>query len=1676
MKTTLGLCATAAVLFGAAPTPLNAALPANFPGVTVTTYVTNKVADGCIFLAVASETPGVGTYQMILQNDGTPVWYEENTNTHAIYDFKVLPNGHLHSAPFIEAHRWTDGGDVVHEIRDEGYHLREILAGGNGYVADGHDFQWLPNGHVLQLGYTLSEVDVSEFLAGGHPAARISGGIVQELDLQRNVVWQWRTWDHFNFADRVTSQSEVIDAFHLNGVQLDEDGQLIVGTPMELRKLDRQTGEILWTLGGPDNQFVPVGPGASVDHWAGHGAHRLENGNVLFYNHADSSETVSSKVHEYRLDEVAKTATLVWSYAPPALIPAWRNGNAQRLPNGNTLIGWGGAQPGTRIPACTEVTPDGQVVYELYFKAQSPPIESYRAFRFPWPPDQKLEHIDFELAAGNTYVFADTGVTLEVLVGGGGYNEMTVTREPYAPVDPTFAETAPRVLPVRVKLHQSAIPSMTARISFDAASFGFSQPTRLAVYYRAQAGQGIFLPQTTDFNPVTQQLRTTVQLTSSAGDFGEFIFGYPDVADVPYPPLLAEVENDRGVQTNEVVAPKLAMSGTVYPVNQELPVVLSWSPKGFARWYELQIAEEPSFANPVVAEPYLTSAFFVWGDAPPGTTYYYRVKTQNDGGASDWSAGAFETVAPRVQVAVPNSGENWLRGLDYFIQWQDNLAESVVIDLYKDGAFLRSLNTNSSAGAYQWEVDLDLVPGNDYSVRVRSSTDATVFDSSDLAFSIADTVPVTLASDPAGLVINVDGADYTAPAEFNWQPGSTHSLGAASPQSGPDPHTRYVFGAWSDGGAQNHSVTVPSSMTRYTATFSKQYQLDLAVTPEAAGTVSASPAGPWYDAGQPVSLTVQTDPGYRLLFWTGVVESQAGDTAQVAMSDYRNITATCATSDARPAPPITVHARNNPTPGHILLATWDRNTPRKYDNFLFVLDNQGHILKSLRVNGAPFDFQQQPNGQFSYAEGDFAGPAPTPTEVLTHHVLDADLSVIDSFQMKNGYQTDFHEFLLLPNGHAAMMSYTYLTYDMSSLVPGGKPNAQLVINILQEQDPEKNVVFEWRNIDHIPITDTDLNLTDGRINYSTLNGFELDNDGSYLASFRNHSEIMKISRSTGEVLWRWGSPRSEFTLVGEQEDNAPYYFARQHDIRRLPNGHVSLFDNGEFHSPPYSRAVEYRLDEANRTATLVSERRYPAGNIIAASAGSAQWMPDGGWFLCYGILHPLSPVKRQLVEYHADGTPALEIALPNNVIAYRARKLTGNPTPIIVSRSGWVEGQTVVFNDSDAVSGVALQIHSLEGAPDWGGVVKRESFAPLRPSFLGKAPRVLPLRVTLTGSPAATLGADILFDATSFGFANEDDRFGYVDPNALTVYRRSSEGGSAFVPLPTHYDSSAKQLRASITELGEFILGFPDAEEIPNPPILIAPEPGSTVNQELAVAFAWTSRGFARVSHLQIARDSDFTDRVVDEPSLTEYHYTWTSASFDTAYFYRVRITNEGGQSDWSAASFQTVPPGIRVTSPNGGESWRRGLKYFIRWEDNLADTVNIDLYQGGSFLREIVANTRTGAYEWEAGLDLVPGGDYSIRVSSATHSELFDDSDQPFRVVDAPLVDAASITRLADGRVQFGLTAPGSAQVTVWGTTTLSSASWEALGIVAITDGSGVFTDPSAPGSPWRFYRVSAP
>ena len=342
-------------------------------------------------------------------------------------------------------------------------------------------------------------------------------------------------------------------------------------------------------------------------------------------------------------------------------------------------------------------------------------------------------------------------------------------------------------------------------------------------------------------------------------------------------------------------------------------------------------------------------------------------------------------------------------------------------------------------------------------------------------------------------------------------------------------------------------------------------------------------------------------------------------------------------------PEITVLTRDNPNQGYIFLCNFLKFSPGSNTPYLMVLDNKGRPLLYKRSIIPCLDFKVQNNNTFTYFVG-------APVEKF--YSTKPDFEPLDSFYCGNGYTTDTHELLLLPDNKAYMMSYDSQRVDMSQIVQGGDTNAIVIGLIIQEIDENKNVIFQWRSWDHFEITDaTHEDLLAHVIDYVHGNAIDLDSDGHVLISSRHLDEITKINRQTGEIIWRWGGKHNEFTFIDDTIG-----FSHQHNIRRISNGHYTIFDNGNFHSPPFSRALEYSLDQTNKTATLVWQYR-DTPDIFAFAMGNAQRLDDGNTVIGWGSANPT------MTEVRPDGTKALEITFAPTVVSYRTFKFTWAGAP-----------------------------------------------------------------------------------------------------------------------------------------------------------------------------------------------------------------------------------------------------------------------------------------------------------------------------------------------------------------------------------------------------------------------------
>jgi hypothetical protein len=203
--------------------------------------------------------------------------------------------------------------------------------------------------------------------------------------------------------------------------------------------------------------------------------------------------------------------------------------------------------------------------------------------------------------------------------------------------------------------------------------------------------------------------------------------------------------------------------------------------------------------------------------------------------------------------------------------------------------------------------------------------------------------------------------------------------------------------------------------------------------------------------------------------------------------------------------------------------------------------------------------------------------------------------VLRSFTPTAPLFTDPHEALLTgegtPDERVHLFGYESRTVELSPL--GLTGTGAIVGHTLQRLLPDGTAEFSWSAFDHLGLDELVNPSTPGSPvghDYDHPNSIDIDPDGNYLVSWRNLDAVLLIDGQTGEILWRLGGTKSDFTFV----DDPLHGFSGQHDARLLPGGHLLLLDNGTLHSPPTTRAAEYALDVDAGTATLVWEFRAPA--------------------------------------------------------------------------------------------------------------------------------------------------------------------------------------------------------------------------------------------------------------------------------------------------------------------------------------------------------------------------------------------------------------------------------------------------------------------------------------------------
>lgn len=115
-----------------------------------------------------------------------------------------------------------------------------------------------------------------------------------------------------------------------------------------------------------------------------------------------------------------------------------------------------------------------------------------------------------------------------------------------------------------------------------------------------------------------------------------------------------------------------------------------------------------------------------------------------------------------------------------------------------------------------------------------------------------------------------------------------------------------------------------------------------------------------------------------------------------------------------------------------------------------------------------------------------------------------------------------------------------------------------------------------------------------------------------------------------------------------------------------------------------------------------------------------------------------------------------------------------------------------------------------------------------------------------------------------------------------------------------------------------------------------------------------------------------------------------------------VHVVGKNGGHNVLSKDINVLLTSITVTSPNGGESWKRGTVRQIKWTytGNPGQYVKIELLKNGVVNKRIAPNTTNDkSFWWTIPSGQTIGSDYKIKITSISNSLYNDTSDNNFRI-----------------------------------------------------------------------------
>jgi hypothetical protein len=301
----------------------------------------------------SSSTTHSGLYAMILDTNGTPVWYQ--TAPGGAVDVSLLPGDNIAWMPLTGPGVGADPS-AAFRLYNLDTQTASFIRAASPAPTDPHELLELSNGHHMLFATPLkTNVDLSGFPTLAAANNTIIDCWVEELDASGSAVWLWKASDHFNVNEstRPTLASyngqTVADMYHCNSIDAQSPtGNVLISVRHTdaVYLIDKATKSTIWKMGGNGHreagaQALTIVADPQGGFLAQHDA-RFETATEisLYDDHSGGSAGQKARGVQYAIDTAGGTATLDFSYGNTPVANA--TGSFRRYAGGaDNLVGWG---------------------------------------------------------------------------------------------------------------------------------------------------------------------------------------------------------------------------------------------------------------------------------------------------------------------------------------------------------------------------------------------------------------------------------------------------------------------------------------------------------------------------------------------------------------------------------------------------------------------------------------------------------------------------------------------------------------------------------------------------------------------------------------------------------------------------------------------------------------------------------------------------------------------------------------------------------------------------------------------------------------------------------------------------------------------------------------------------------------------------------------------------------------------------------------------------------------------------------------------------------------------------------------------------------------------------------------------------------------------------------------